>query len=610
MAGAVLALVGGFHSGVLAVVLGAAAVAGCVLLVRRGREVQWLPEGLDSRLVVVALVPAGATMVLLSTPPVMYDVLHYHLAFPEQWLLHGGFVEFPREAFSYYSSAHGIVYAFALSTVGAWGANAIHWWMAGLATLAAATLGQRFGGPSATVWSALCFACTPAVLEIADYAIADHAVAAWAGAALVALTAPDEQWPFARRLGAVAWLGGSAAAAKYLALGTVVLPLALATGLVWARGARGLRVRSGLVTAAVFVLVVAIPVAPWMGRNLVWTGNPVYPYAASLFGGPPSELDLATELDRTDELPDTLGARVAGTVGATVWRTFSPRTEGGILGAHWLLLLPVAALVRGVRTRLRTPLWAATLAGAMVWGATVHYARFLLPALLPAAALAGAAAAALTTEAPSRVTRRAFTLLLIVVFAWNGTSIASNLNLDRLSVVAGRLPESRFSERWYGAAGAAGFIRETLPGSARILLIAEARSFGIRRPVVVEDPYRTPLLVELAAVSASVEGLREKVLDLGVTHLLVNEPEMTRFAAVRGVSDYFSGAGPGDRAVIAEFLKTQVELLYSEGGVWVGRIRTDRQEDTDRSPDPSTDSLPGGIPDRGGRTTPGIGRSR
>ncbi|MCD4750008.1 MAG: hypothetical protein K8R59_11605 [Thermoanaerobaculales bacterium] len=125
------------------------ALGGLFVLRRFRRQIEILPEGLVSPLGGALMMPVGATLLLLTTPPVMYDVLHYHLAFPEQWLMAGGFVEFARESFSYYFSAHGILFTFALSTVGPWGANAISWWMAAVAIIAAATLGRAgWEGPA------------------------------------------------------------------------------------------------------------------------------------------------------------------------------------------------------------------------------------------------------------------------------------------------------------------------------------------------------------------------------------------------------------------------------------------------------------------------------
>jgi len=551
-------------------VLCVAVVTGLVILGRRHRQIEFLPDGLASPLGGLLILPAGATFLVLSTPPVMYDVLHYHLAFPEQWLMAGGFVEFARESFSYYFSAHGILFTFALSTVGPWGANAIGWWMAAVAVLAAATLGNRLAGPGATPWAAACYLVTPAALETMGYANADHTVAALGGAAMVALTVNLDELPSARTMALAGFLGGSAAAAKYIALAIVLIPLTAATLFVLRTIRPGRKIRATIMLLALGAGI-AVPLAPWVGRNVTWTGNPVYPYLISLFGGPENSMSLSREISGNIDLPESGIAHMVASIGAGVRRTFRPRYEGGLLGLHWLILLSASAMVTGLRPGLRGPLWAATLVGFLCWGLLVQYVRFLLPVLVPAAALAGSVPPALGRKV-SRLTLGVFLGLLIAVFAWNSSVIFSRLNIDRLATVAGILNENDYRIRWIDIAPAADFISSQLPAEARVLLVAEARSFGLKRHVIVEDPYRTPLLVEMAEGATSVEDISRGLHHLGVTHILVNEAEIQRMAPLRHVDDYWEPADEQSRRLIRSFLETQVTHVFDSQYTWVGEL--------------------------------------
>ena len=50
----------------------------------------------EEQILLPALIAVGAAILTLTTaPPVMYDALNYHLAFPDRWLDAGGFIEFP-----------------------------------------------------------------------------------------------------------------------------------------------------------------------------------------------------------------------------------------------------------------------------------------------------------------------------------------------------------------------------------------------------------------------------------------------------------------------------------------------------------------------------------
>ncbi len=572
LTGALLALVHLLYVPVLIGLLVISVLSGLAVFGRRYREIEMLPEGLASPLGGVLMIPIGASLLLLSTPPVMYDVLHYHLAFPEQWLMAGRFVEFARESFSYYFSAHGILFTFALSTVGPWGASAISWWMAGVGIVAAATLGNRLGGPGAAPWAAACYALTPATLETIGYANADHAVAAWAGAAFVALTTEVNRRPSRGVIFLAGLLGGTAAASKYLALAIVLIPLGVAAVFVVGAFERGRRARAGILLLALCAGS-AVPLAPWVARNVAWTGNPVYPYLVELFGGPENSMSLNREIGGNVDMPQSSVGTVAASAGAVVRRTFLPRYEGGLLGLHWLFLLPAAAMVAGLRPQIRGPLWAATLVGFLCWGFLVQYVRFLLPVLVCAAALAGTVPAAFGRKV-SRLTLGSFTGLLCVVFAWNASVLLSHLNIDRITTVAGFLGENDFRVRWSDVAPAADFVSESLPEDALVLMVAEARSFGLERRVIVEDPYRVPLLVEAAEAANSVEDLSGILHRLGVTHILVNEREILRMARIRGVDDYWSPASERSRSLIHTFLETGVTRIFDLGNLWVGEMKS------------------------------------
>ena len=302
-------------------------------------------------------------------------------------------------------------------------------------------------------------------------------------------------------------------------------------------------------------------------------GQPCLPLISQPFsGGPPTNLNIGIETGRNIDLPSSIGGRAAASAGALIYRTFKPRYEGGLLGPHWLILLPIAALVSGLRPRLKGPLWTATLVGVLCWGFLVQYARFLLPVLVGAAALAGSVPPALGKNV-SRLTRWALTGLLLAIFGWNTSVLLSNLNIDRLATVAGLLGEEDFRIRWVDVAPASDFISANLQPEAIVLMVAEARSFGLERMVIVEDPYRTPFLVEMAEAARSPADLAKSLRDLGVTHILVNEGEMDRMARIRRVDDYWTPASDRSRDLIQTFLATEMTRVFEIRRLWIGEIK-------------------------------------
>jgi len=543
-----------------------AMVAGIVGIAKDFQKTVFLPEGLSGFPGAILLLPTFLTLAVVTTPPVMYDVLHYHLAFPEQWLLYGRFHEFPAEPFSYLPSAHGMLFSYALSLSGAWGANAINWVMFVLASLTAGELARRIAGTRATVWAIACFALTPAFLETSAYASADLTEAAWAGAVLLLLL-NDERLDL-KKLFLAGFFAGSAAAAKYLAIAIVLIPLAFLLLYLL----RHLPRRKLFLSIGTFGLGVCLSFGPWAARNLAWTHNPVYPYFQSVFGGPSCALDLKMDLARNLEHEAPASIRLARRVGAFIRRSFHPRVEGGLPGIHWLVLLAVAGCLR-FRTTSGTSLWIYTLSGLIMWGFFVQYFRFLSPVLVAAAALAGAAATSLRINL-GKTASMTVVFFLVFILGWNTTVLTGPLFADRLLVLAGRMTDQAFRQAWDSRSRSVDFVKKNLPKNAHILLVGECRAFGFDRKIFVDGPYRPSRLVPLAEKARSAEEITAFLKARGVTHLVINRGDMRRLAGVRQVEDYWFPASPRARDLLSTFFRDNLDILFDEDGVQVASLRS------------------------------------
>ncbi len=323
---AFLALTGIFHPTVLIVILLVAMSVGLREVWKRRLD---LPNiaGFIPTVGWLVIVVTASLLPVLTAPPVMYDALNYHLAFPGHWLQAGHFVEFPRHGFSYYPSSYGMLYSYALAAIGPWAATAIHYWFGVMATLTAAGLGLRLGGPKTAAWAAACFGLTPAVLEVSTYATADLAVAAWGGAAFSALFVVSGGRPSSRHLALSGFLLGCALAAKYLAIAVVFLPLVVVVSVLIVTYRAPLTLRM----VAVAVAATSLPLLPWLVRNLLWTGNPLYPYLQGLLGGPQTEMSVGVHMAQIGGTePGTLTWFVQS-IGALGYRTLEPLGQGGLL---------------------------------------------------------------------------------------------------------------------------------------------------------------------------------------------------------------------------------------------------------------------------------------
>jgi hypothetical protein len=343
---------------------------------------------------------------------------------------------------------------------------------------------------------------------------------------------------------------GLACGAKLLAVLTVAAPLFLALGL--APGTPAQRARRLLP----FSLGAALPLAPWLLRNLWITGNPVYPFLPGLFA---SAGDATLQAQRADAqgalrfLSDPLRVATLGALG--------PRD--GSVGPLYLLLAPLAVWC-GVHTRgLARLLLVGSAAGVLGWAMTPPTARYLTPVLVPLAVLAGAGIASLLDATRGRA-RIALSTTAAVVCVWSMLAGVDRESVARAAVTLGRDRPDAALVRWASYWPAVEAVN-LLPASSRVLLVGESRTLYFEREVLFEDPFRTPLLAEIAEHAGSADAIAAELRERGVTHVLLNGTEALRIASMNGREEYFGGLPAEARARLDEFLRGHLKRIWNEG---------------------------------------------
>jgi len=219
----VLSLVGWFRPWPLMAVLLLWAIAGIVDLIRRPIAV---PKA-DPRLLPLAALGVVALLVAATLSP-FYDQWHQHLGFPWVWLQDGSVHTLSRDWYSYMPVNSSLLFAYGLKTLGPWSAQVVHWWCGLVTVMAIWSLAQRVGPPGAGVWAAWIFLTTPTVLHLSTTAGTDLVVTIFAGGAWLALLRTVDQGGRQNRWWVFAGVCvGLAVGTKYIALGTVALPVAV-----------------------------------------------------------------------------------------------------------------------------------------------------------------------------------------------------------------------------------------------------------------------------------------------------------------------------------------------------------------------------------------------
>jgi hypothetical protein len=352
-------------------------------------------------LVVAACCPPGT---IWAVEAFGYDATSYHLQIAREWVNAGAMVELPHNVYAYLPGLMELAYAatFALRggdpVASVYACQLLHASFAVVAALAlAGTLKGRVKLPGAAVLPGAVVLIVPWVIVTGSLAYNEVAVLGFAAAGLRLILGPER--PRRRSAAAVGLLAGAATLAKLTAGFTVALPLGLL--LVW-RMQRETSIRRTVMAALLCAAVGTAALSPYLIRNAAWTGNPVFPFAATVFGTGHWDADRAERWNiahRTDAtLNDRLKAlwrQALGNAGyATLGGNPSPRetqnvarfrTEGGF---PTLWLFAAGGLTVGLIRREGR--WFAAAAALLLlwqfaWWLTMTHlqSRFLIVAVLP-----------------------------------------------------------------------------------------------------------------------------------------------------------------------------------------------------------------------------------
>lgn len=461
------------------------------------------------------------------TPPTDFDVREYHLQGPKEWF-QSGRIHYLRH--NVYTSFPFLTEMLSLSGM----AIQRDWWsgaLTGQLVLAVYQLltcgivvsaGCRWFGRGPGCLAGLIWLTTPWTLRISLIAYAEGSLGFYTTAAIVLsliLARVPAGGVRGRGLLLVGFLAGSAMASKYTGLLLAVLPIAAGWCVWWLRTAgspvglwrstdcrRGFLCEAGLYTAGV-----VLAVGPWLLKNAVETGNPVFPLGWSVFGGSEWNEPLNVRWKQAHGAPEHSLSRVPQHfLDAAVRNKWtSPLLFG--LGLPVLLLWR-----RSVELRM---LLLATGWGFLVWWAMTHRIdRFWVPLVPLLSLLAGVC------------------VLLSSAVWWRGLVFGSviagtvfNLRFSTLALVgfhAGLMDLE--GARQLTIRSDLQFLNQQLPKTARVLMVGEAEVFDADFALLYNTVFDDSVFEQLTG-QAGPDEIPGRLRSAGVTHVLVNWREILRY---------------------------------------------------------------------------------
>lgn len=543
------------------------------------------PKSMGVNALMAVLFGCGVLVFLAALAPVIEsDGLRYHLFTLQEYLKAGGIVKIEANALTNLPFLAQLNALPALWLGGSTGAAAqvvfmSFWWaLLAAAYLLAREVQRSLGGtPSEALLLAALAATLPVCVILASWPFIDLSTAAFTVLSLVVLARGLRcenplglnYWPLLLGL-----LAGGAIATK---------PTALVAGfftglMVLAYAAIKRRLFPVLVYG---VAVLAIP-APWFLKSTIYHGNPLYPAAYGIFGGPEwdpqtdafyknktkekgFELSpvnfLASPLDVTarwssdsSQVPESLTSLKSVPLSWRLFRSTSPGFEDHNPGPAFLALLPLALFGAGLCWRLRHRSLAVILCahgvlGWFTWYATYQSVRFLIVPLMLGILLGGATLLRLgRVKRLSPLAQASLGLLLLAQLAWPIQYLISTRpgrsahGMPLYTTLGFQHPETALANnvRLYTVFQSIAFDLQPTE-QERVFLLGNYKAFHAKFPIVTADFFDRPLILtwirqtqtteELLAYMKTEQRIRYILLDAGELRLYVNQYFKPRFSS-------------------------------------------------------------------------------
>ncbi len=579
---------GGTHFGLYLV--GSLGISGLAVLAANRND--WRLKGVANAEYVFLLACGLATLfavigALAPSTMMDWDSLAYHLAVPKTWIIDGQIHSIPYIHHSNFPQAVDNLYLWGLQWGGESGAKAFSAAFLVYGLLTAFGLSRQEYGRRAGWWAALGIASVPLIVWESGTAYIDVAHGLYAGVGIYfaakLLARPTER----RWLWLAALFLSFAAGSKYTGLQTIfAASLVVGLGLVVKKQAA-----LGFKTAILLGFVAMALASPWYIRNVVWKGNPVFPFFYSKLGGngwDQRRADIYSHQQNTfgvgrepaaDPMQTANNPIRLGRIGHSILGlAYQPgrfvdrgqeRGEGTPLGAFGAVLIAgmMAWLIAGRARAFEFGVLGISLVTLAMWFALSQQSRYAIDLALPLAVLLGGgvirlrAGALLATLAAGQT---AYCLWLI----W--TAVAA----DQLLVATGQVSAANYQRRMIPFYPAAQQINKLGPHS-KTALYDEVFGFLLDVPYVWANPGHSTLipyddLNDGRQYSAEMKRLGFTHVFVSLSPIVTGSEEASEWLSAAGLSDDPQPYAAQRRQALMSDWQTRFKVLTAEASRFGG----------------------------------------
>lgn len=237
-------------------------------------------------------------------------------------------------------------------------------------------------------------------------------------------------------------------------------------------------------------LIVFAFMLPLMMKNYLFTGNPIFPFAANVFENKIEQWDQ-TRLDALKTDAKKLFHSAKDVLKAPLTLSFEDAGSGGRIGPLFLMFLPLLFFIRGKTLRNRWGWLYFSLAIILIGGhfklsTRVWYIAFLLLCMYVITAY----------ETLSGKIQQIMTVLFFGAVAlnlFNAFGLHEYLYRSH-DLYTGRISIKEYKINTFTAFSAIDYVNSNTPKDAKVLMVGEARGYYLKRPYQIASGYDYSIL--------------------------------------------------------------------------------------------------------------------
>ncbi|RJP25104.1 MAG: hypothetical protein C4520_03025 [Candidatus Abyssobacteria bacterium SURF_5] len=509
-------------------------------------------------------------LIIALAPSITHDAMVYHLNVPHNYATEHKIVPIPYNLFSNTVLNMEMLYALALLIDDFVLANLLHFGL-GLAALATLYAWARplFGAAVARAAVLILF-FNPLVLNEVSIAYVDLGMMFYFLLMMAALwkwkTEGDNRWFFL-----FCMYSGIFAGIKYTSLHGLIAAGAAVLAAETVAAKRDFRRLSK--RFFIFAGIVLAAVLPYLVKNYLISGNPVYPLMYGIFGGKwltPLQVERMLAYVDSHGMGHDWKHLVLLPWNLTIWGKPGYEYFDAVITPLWLIFLPVLFVIRRTAPVVKWLLFVCTVYFAS-WLLSTHITRYLMP-IFPLLSLLAAYVIVVLKEKGAAVSPLFGRISFAVIAAacgivWFSFSFTYPLRVPAQfgPVVWGEQTGDEFLKETVPGYETFQYINKNLPLDARIAFFWDNRGFFCEREQIGDSVFEAPSMLELVSEAGTAEAFYQKLKSMGIGFVLFNEFYFTKFPPF-ALSAEDKSRLDEDCMVFREFLKGYCLPFYTSDG--------------------------------------------